>query len=136
MGIKYEETEPRFTSYPEVKIYLGSQHDLHVVCDSEHHTCYFSDEITVTRLENMCITLKAAIGRGDWDLLMQGFAIFSEMDKKACVMGDMKQGSVYMDAEDEPKDRWRDGLKWEVWTAPEYIANEFYSKEQRKKARR
>lgn len=67
-----------------------------------------------------------------FDALLLGMRTFADMHKGSCLIGDLKPGSLYDDISpiEGDNDPWEHGPSWHEWISTEYIAMEYYSKQE------
>ena len=127
----------RFLSTPGIAVFDGD-HKIHLVTDLEHTTLHLKDDVSQGDIDLCVNMLKSEIDAGkDIDEVMKSLTLFHKLCVGSCIMGDIKPGVLWdWNEEEDRRDRWQDRVSWEEWCSPEYIASEYYNRENQRKAKK
>jgi hypothetical protein len=125
----------RFLTKPGIMAW-ADDNKIHLVSHEEHTTLVCCTEEAIGDIDICVSLLQSNIASGEsYDEVMKSLRLFAALDAGSCLMGDLKPGLLWDYADEDYRDIWKDGLKWDRWVSQEYIAQEYYAREQRRQKR-
>jgi len=123
---------PKFASKEsQMLIHIGEVNDLHIMFFDERYTIYLPSELNKVDIEDMSKVLVETFTLLGKAKVLEGLRSFADVFNTP-LLGEVKQGSIYnRDIEVNRWDVWRDEITWEEWCSPEYVAKEYYARQER-----